>query len=1080
MLSFFIILLLQSGLSDNRSYPDSNVSAQVSTHLSAVKSGDETPYHLWHLLHMATAHEGLADHIRDVIKQPGVQGSALLECVFDYETESGISQNLAPLLYRAYTCTSAISLLVAALYEADEQLRNTIYADEISRIDQLPGSDASTFALIQKAMGLPYDEDDLFMNRSFRLQDYYLLARFTPSSPGVHRQLMGRWEQEILQSRTVTKPSEAMKLMSVVTAYHTLDGAYNRVYQLTPFIAGNAFLSDIIPKQVMLKRVAFAATVQGYFHTALLLYRNDLLPLSESMMSNEEFLRVSVDYANILFRLGNVNAALTTYEQVLNHPVPLQDVRYRAALLNNLAVSYLNAGFFDEYVSLQLASFDQASASGNVQAQIRALTNLYIYHWRNQDWNNAVRYLNESLALAKLHNLDREMAEIYILFGTYSSNHLRDYEQALSYIEMALDVIDPELGFFILINAYTEKVNILSRLNRNEDAIQTNNTILELVKDRGDIQAEIELTTQRVMLLLQNDRINDASGYVDRLMTFTPEALNLRLQSLLANALTKYSFLSGNNVFAIDNLRQTVSEIIRAVRLSGDLQSGFIRLESGYEESFTLLIDHLISTGSTREAIAWLDEIKNLNKAAFVNSTLLKSSVLTEEEFLYDVQLTNRIDRLRSEMIGASEEKLIELNTQLLGLLNEKNQFNNRVLSEFSAEPLDVRRLQRDLGKHDQILSYQAIDSVMYIISINRNDVSIHRQIITKDRELNAFDIIEGLRNTKTNLHQLYAVYEDFVGSYLADNTRRLFVIPDAFLYQIPLEILPRNKTPEPYQFGLAQYLIEDMAISYQNSLNDLYRVRQRVRGSGFDQDYVGIAISQFDFIRENRGVAGSRFSLANLPFAKAEIEKSYSLLSALPNKSIYVDEQGTPGTLMRTAGNSRILHIASHSLVYHTDPLFSIIQLYPDQSDSERNGQVYAYELFAKNMTSELIVLSSCDSGSGAYIQGSGIIGLGRALTYAGAQSLVLNLWSIRDQAAAELMANFYSHLGKYNDKDKSLREAKLRFINESNSDPAVWGSLIIFGDPGPLYNPIPWLRISLLLMLIVVAGLLFRYYRK
>ncbi|MCH8523773.1 MAG: CHAT domain-containing protein [Balneolales bacterium] len=1077
MLTIYIILLLLSGLNPGSTDRNAVAQDQFLTHLNEVELGSDVPFHLWYIIKMIEVHDDFAELLNEELDDVLlVSAEHPVRCLF---RDGVTNRSTGELFHQAYVCTGDGALLVAALYEADETLRVKLQRTYANELETIRNESKSNAALINKALRLDYDPSDLFKVRSFTLPDVYTFSLHSASQSDNIEPLIYQWERELLQSVGVVRPSEALKMKTVVTALHLIISDYGRVHRLSLLAVNRNNISDTHPTQVMLKRLAFAATVGGYFQTALDLYRSHLLPLSKAITDEEEYLKVTIDYANILFRLGNYNAALQTYREVYHHPWQIEDSRYRAALLNNLAVSYLNAGFFEDYLSLQLQSYEQAISGGAVQTQLRSLTNLYIYHWRNQDWVNAIRYLNEALVLAQRLNLDRETAEINILFSTYYSNHLKDYEKALQYVDAALDVIDPDRGFNMLVSAYIEKATILMNLQRYEEAISVNKAILEEVVRRDDPRSEFDLNTQLVNLLVANRQYEQASPIVKSLQTVPLAYLSLQQRSLLTNALVQYNRVMNSGEHQLELLRSTVSEIIRAVRLSGDLQSGFIRLEAGYELTFILLIDELIDHGYFEEAIIWLDDIKNLNKAAFVNSSLLKSSVLSEEEFLYDVQLTNRIDRIRSEILRASDNKLGELNRELLQLLNEKNQFNNRVLTEYDAAELNVNALRRQLKSGEQILSYQAIDSVMYIVSILRGSTALNRKVITSSMNDNARAIIQGLRNNSANLHELHNVYREFAGPYLAESTNRLFLIPDGFMYQIPLEILPRNLTDTPFQFGRAKYLIEDMSISYQNSLSDLLTLKSRKPQNGYSTEYLGVGISEFNFAMEVQQNRNSRFSMGNLPYAKTEIEESYRILKDLNPRVKLLDNQGTVNNVLEHITSSRIVHIASHSLVYDTDPLFSVIQLY-GSADAGENGQLHAYELFAYDIRSELVVLSSCDSGSGSFISGSGIIGLGRSLKYAGAKSLILNLWSIRDQAAATLMTDFYSHLGKTGNKDEALRKAKLDFLNSTNSNPAVWGSLILFGDPGPLYTPFPWMRALLLTITLLVALALFRIYRK
>ena len=210
-------------------------------------------------------------------------------------------------------------------------------------------------------------------------------------------------------------------------------------------------------------------------------------------------------------------------------------------------------------------------------------------------------------------------------------------------------------------------------MGRIDEAIEVTREALEMVQGRDDKQAIIEFTSQLADLLIGSQRLADAAPLIDSLRETQTSDVSLSIRASVVNTITRYTRLESRSDFShIDQLRETVNEIVNAVRLSADLQSGFVRLEPGYEESFTLLVDELLRVGKSAEAAVWLDEIKNLNKAAYVNSNLLKSSLLSEEEFLYDLQLTNQIDQLRMQRIGAAEQEYVAMSTQLLQLINEK------------------------------------------------------------------------------------------------------------------------------------------------------------------------------------------------------------------------------------------------------------------------------------------------------------------------------------------------------------------------------------------------------------------------
>ena len=99
------------------------------------------------------------------------------------------------------------------------------------------------------------------------------------------------------------------------------------------------------------------------------------------------------------------------------------------------------------------------------------------------------------------------------------------------------------------------------------------------------------------------------------------------------------------------------------------------------------------------------------------------------------------------------------------------------------------------------------------------------------------------------------------------------------------------------------------------------------------------------------------------------------------------------------------------------------------------------------------LVVLSACETGLGDAAPGEGVLGLRRALSMAGARSLVVSLWKVPDAATAELMRRFYKRLRRGATVPVALREAQLAVIDSRRREalPAVgsWSAFLAAGDP-------------------------------
>jgi CHAT domain-containing protein len=94
-------------------------------------------------------------------------------------------------------------------------------------------------------------------------------------------------------------------------------------------------------------------------------------------------------------------------------------------------------------------------------------------------------------------------------------------------------------------------------------------------------------------------------------------------------------------------------------------------------------------------------------------------------------------------------------------------------------------------------------------------------------------------------------------------------------------------------------------------------------------------------------------------------------------------------------------------------------------------------------------VVLSACETGRGHEVKGEGLIGLTRALQYAGARSIVASQWKVADQSTATLMVAFDRSLRQGLPKDEALRQAMARLRqNPATSHPYYWAPFVLIGD--------------------------------
>ena len=142
-----------------------------------------------------------------------------------------------------------------------------------------------------------------------------------------------------------------------------------------------------------------------------------------------------------------------------------------------------------------------------------------------------------------------------------------------------------------------------------------------------------------------------------------------------------------------------------------------------------------------------------------------------------------------------------------------------------------------------------------------------------------------------------------------------------------------------------------------------------------------------------------------------------------------------------------KYVHFATHGQVNESKPELSRIFLSP--TDGE-DGSLYTGEIYNLKINADLVTLSACETGLGKIAKGEGIVGLSRALQYAGANNLVVSLWQVADESTSQLMIKFYDqHLhNDYEGYNRALRAAKLSLLNsEEYQSPYYWAPFILVG---------------------------------
>lgn len=277
---------------------------------------------------------------------------------------------------------------------------------------------------------------------------------------------------------------------------------------------------------------------------------------------------------------------------------------------------------------------------------------------------------------------------------------------------------------------------------------------------------------------------------------------------------------------------------------------------------------------------------------------------------------------------------------------------------------------------------------------------------------------------------------------------RRLIVSPDGELNKVPFAGL---RTPQGH------YLIEERVVSYVTSGRDLMRDKTGTAPT------VGLLLAANPAFDDKTAVASAdgparatrgrslNVIFPQLPGTAEEAQIITPLVSGTPK--VLLGKDATKPAVLK-AQSPRILHLATHGFFLKdlpqqpADPLDRSSRSGFRAADEMHNpmklsglalaganvsddGILRADEVTTMDLYStDLVVLSACETALGAIEVGEGVYGLRRAFVLAGARNLLMTLWQVDDEVTRDLMGRFYRAYGQGTPVAQALQQAQLQTI--------------------------------------------------
>lgn len=466
---------------------------------------------------------------------------------------------------------------------------------------------------------------------------------------------------------------------------------------------------------------------------------------------------------------------------------------------------------------------------------------------------------------------------------------------------------------------------------------------------------------------------------------------------------------------------------------SETLQSQFA---ANYAWIYTDYVSMLFQEGRTPEAFtvaerararAFLDQLAagplDLREGA--------SADLLEEE----VRLRREIDATRQLLLKAQQvapvdrEYIQELRDHLFNkqnaymLLFERLQAQNPQLATLTGvETASLAEIQAALDPDTTLLSFYTAPERTFVFLVTADDFTGRVLDVTEQQLKEAIDRFRADETQTAPLTELYTLLIDPIKHRL--NTPHLTLVPHGVLHYLPFAALINQN---------GELLGEIFALNYLPSATSLLYLPDIPEQPG---EMLALGDPEVE-------------GLHPLPNAEDEVQAVVEIMGG----QAVTGEQATEAMVWQRSDRAGILYLAAHGEFNKHVPLFSTLHLAPGQGE---DGRLEAHEIYRLDLTSstELVVLSACETGVGVLTGGDEFTGLNRAFLYAGAPRVIATLWQVDDAATRILMEAFFKARSSGQGNAEALQTAQQTVRNYQDEDgkmpytaPYYWAAFVLVG---------------------------------
>ena len=369
---------------------------------------------------------------------------------------------------------------------------------------------------------------------------------------------------------------------------------------------------------------------------------------------------------------------------------------------------------------------------------------------------------------------------------------------------------------------------------------------------------------------------------------------------------------------------------------------------------------------------------------------------------------------------------------------------------------VSVTTLQESLLKGQSLVEYYVGHKNIYSFVVNKdaiqivkikNDFSLTARVTSfregvygcwdnpdaTDQEIK-LNQLKYFQNANILYQELWKPIEKIVGEHV-------IIVPDDVLHFVPFDALLTSDEDD------VSYLIKNHQFSYNYSATT-YRRLVVSEKEYVENSILAVAPKFENQYGYSKSLMAMRNGLGKLSYNIPEAKKVASMLKG----DALLGSNATKQNFISKANEYNILHLSTHAKANELAGEFSYIAFH-QHDNIVQEDRLFANELYDLKLNAQLVVLSACETGIGAYKKDKGVVSLEKGFIAAGAKSTITSLWSVNDAQTAKLMAIFYKNLKRGMSKDRALRLAKLAYLEQEDMvAPYFWAGFVPSGDMRPI----------------------------